>query len=119
MSNQKNVFNRPLQLCGMAPLTGYKRNGMCEYLQEDGGAHIVCAIISDDFLQFTKRQGNDLITPTNYFPGLKAGDKWCICALRWLEAYRHGYAPLIDAEATNIQSLKFIEKELRKLHYIS
>ena len=81
--------NEDLQICSMNPLTGYKRNGMCDLDERDHGTHTVCAEVTDEFLEFSRSKGNDLITPnTNYnFPGLNAGDKWCLCANRWKEAY--------------------------------
>ena len=94
-------------------VTGYYRNGMCSTGSTDVGTHIVCAIVNDDFLQFTKSKGNDLITPhPPSFPGLVAGDVWCLCILRWIEAYKAGKAPKIIAESTNKIAEKYIDKDI-------
>lgn len=86
---QTDLNGEDLKICSMDPLTGYKRDGMCDLDERDGGTHTVCAEVTDEFLEFSRSKGNDLITPnTNYnFPGLNAGDKWCLCANRWKEAY--------------------------------
>ncbi|AXJ01206.1 hypothetical protein CYPRO_1956 [Cyclonatronum proteinivorum] len=109
----KNIFNEPLKLCCNNPLTGFYRDGLCRTDTFDAGRHVVCAIMTDEFLQFSRSKGNDLITPRpEYrFPGLKAGDRWCLCALRWKEAETHGMAPLVDLEATAIEALDFIPME--------
>lgn len=110
----KNVFGEPLKICGINPLTGYSRTGFCTLSKEDIGTHIVCAIVDDKFLLFTLSKGNNLITPTNGFPGLKAGDRWCLCVLRWIEAYKNGAAPLVDLEATSQSVLKYVDVSLLK-----
>jgi uncharacterized protein len=110
-----NVFGEELMICGFEPMTGYYRNGCCETGVDDLGTHTVCAVMTDEFLQFSLRRGNDLITPRpEYsFPGLTAGDKWCLCASRWMEAYRAGCAPKVILEACNEKTLQFISlKEL-------
>lgn len=112
MPQQLNIFGQPLQLCSALPLTGYTRSGYCELVNGDTGTHTVCAVVTDDFLQYTASKGNDLVTPRNRFPGLKAGDRWCLCALRWLEAYYAGSAPFIDGNATNIMTLRYIPAEI-------
>lgn len=91
-------------------MTGYYRTGCCETGPDDLGTHTVCAVMTQDFLNFSKSKGNDLITPIPAygFPGLKAGDRWCLCALRWLEAYNAGFAPLVRLESTNEKTLKII-----------
>jgi len=99
-------------MCGTNPMTGFYRTGRCLTDTQDRGTHTVCAIMTDEFLQYTKSRGNDLITPRSGFPGLKAGDRWCLCALRWLEAFRAGVAPLVDVYATNVKTLEFIEKHV-------
>ncbi|MGY6522664.1 MAG: DUF2237 family protein [Mongoliitalea sp.] len=117
-----NVFGEPLIVCSTAPLTGYYRNGCCETGEEDLGTHTVCAIMTDDFLQFSLSRGNDLITPRPEwaFPGLKAGDRWCLCASRWMEAYSVGLAPEIILEATHEKTLNYISlEELVKYSYRS
>ena len=106
----KNVFGEPLEACCFAPKTGFFRDGYCQTGPEDLGTHTVCAIITGEFLAFTKQRGNDLSTPVPayQFPGLKAGDKWCLCALRWKEAYLAGQAPYVVLEATNEKTLEII-----------
>jgi len=104
----KNVLGKPIQLCSTNPLTGFNRTGYCKYDGEDHGQHFVCARVTQEFLNFTKSKGNDLITKTDYFPGLKHGDFWCLCAYRWLEAFYAGVAPPVFLEATNIETLKII-----------
>jgi len=110
----KNIFGEPLKICGQNPLTGYDRTGFCTLSEQDRGTHIVCAIVDDKFLNFTFSKGNDLITPSNNFQGLKAGDRWCLCVLRWLEAYNNGVAPLLDLDATSQNVLKFANINLFK-----
>ncbi len=107
----KNIFGELLIPCCYEPLTGFYRDGFCRTGEYDVGRHVVCAIMTDEFLQFTASKGNDLITPRlEYsFPGLKAGDKWCLCALRWKEAYNSGVAPLVVLEACAEECLNFID----------
>jgi uncharacterized protein (DUF2237 family) len=114
-NNTKNILNTKLVTCCDIPnkITGFYRDGYCSTGPTDYGTHIVCAIVDDKFLKFTKSRGNDLITPyPPSFPGLKAGDKWCLCIKRWIEAYEAGYAPKIVAEATNELATKYISKEI-------
>jgi uncharacterized protein (DUF2237 family) len=108
-----NVFGEPLITCSIAPLTGYYRNGCCETGEEDLGTHTVCAVVTEEFLLFSLNRGNDLITPRpEYrFPGLRPGDKWCLCASRWVEAYRAGVAPRVVLEATHEKTLQYIPLE--------
>lgn len=105
-----NVLNEPLQLCCTNPVTGYFRNGFCQTDDKDYGRHIVCAIITKEFLEFTLTKGNDLITPRpEYkFNGLKPGDRWCLCILRWKEALIAGCAPPVILESTEIKALDFV-----------
>ncbi len=100
--------------CSEEPLTGFYRNGCCDSGSGDHGKHMVCVIMTDEFLRFSKSRGNDLSTPIpEYgFPGLKAGDKWCLCVLRWREAYDAGMAPLVDLEATHEESLNYVNIEM-------
>ncbi|MEM6843387.1 MAG: DUF2237 domain-containing protein [Bacteroidota bacterium] len=109
----KNVLNEPLQLCGTSPRTGFYRTGCCETGPEDSGRHVVCAIMTNEFLQFTRGRGNDLTTPIPAydFPGLKEGDRWCLCALRWKEAFDAGVAPQVVIEATHEAVLRYISIE--------
>jgi len=103
-----SVLKKPLKICSTQPMTGYYRDGYCRgLLPHDSGTHVVCAKMNDEFLEFTKSKGNDLSTPTSTFPGLKSGDKWCVCALRWDEAAKANKAPLVDLEATDESALKF------------
>ena len=116
MANQFNVLGTRLQLC--CGNTGYTREGFCYVPESDFGNHSVCAIMTDDFLQFSKAQGNDLIAPNPMydFNGLKAGDKWCLCASRWYQAITAKVAPLIVLEATNKKALEVVSLEVLKAH---
>lgn len=106
----KNVFGEELITCSTRPLTGFYRDGCCETGELDHGTHTVCAVLTQEFLEFSKAKGNDLITPrAEYsFPGLKEGDKWCLCVNRWMEAYQAKAAPKLVLEATNIKTLEYI-----------
>ena len=111
---QKNVLGEPLEICGQDPVTGYYRDGSCKTVSQDTGTHTVCAIMTDDFLKFSASKGNDLTTPIVYyqFPGLKKGNKWCLCVTRWIEAERAGKAPKLILEATNEKTLDYISLDL-------
>jgi uncharacterized protein len=111
MSSIKNVIGGELETCCTAPVTGFYRNGRCETGAEDRGIHVVCAQVTDEFLAFTKRQGNDLSTPSFSFPGLKAGDRWCLCASRWQEALEAGAAPPVVLAATHEAALRHVALE--------
>ena len=113
---QLNVFGRALKTCSNDPLTGFFRDGCCNSSFNDQGEHTICAIVSDKFLNFSLSKGNDLITPRKEFnfPGLIDGDRWCLCADRWIEAYQNECAPRIVLEATNIDVLKKIDIEILK-----
>ena len=118
---EKNVFGEELKVCCTSPMTGYFRDGNCRTISEDTGTHTVCAIMTDEFLDFSLSKGNNLITPILYynFPGLKAGDKWCLCASRWVEAEKAGKAPLVILEATHEKTLDFTSLEtLVKYAYV-
>ncbi len=114
----KNVFGEPLIPCSLDPLTGFFRNGCCETGPEDVGTHTVCAVVTREFLEYSKKMGNDLISPRpEYrFPGLKPGDKWCLCALRWVEAWKAGVAPPVVLEATNEATLQRIPIDILISH---
>jgi hypothetical protein len=117
MKEIKNVLGSALIACSMSPLTGFYRDGCCKTGLEDGGTHTVCAQITEEFLTYTKSKGNDLKTPIPAygFPGLKEGDFWCLCVLRWKEALKVGKAPKVKLEATHLKSLQFVElTELKK-----
>lgn len=102
-----NVLGGALLPCSLAPLTGFFRNGCCDTGHEDGGSHTVCAVMTEAFLAFSRARGNDLSTPMPQygFPGLRPGDRWCLCAPRWHEALLAGAAPLVVLEATHIGAL--------------
>ncbi|MEM0965546.1 MAG: DUF2237 domain-containing protein [Verrucomicrobiota bacterium] len=109
----RNVLGEALIPCCMDPLTGFLRDGSCNVTPSDGGVHAVCAVITDEFLDFTRSRGNDLSTPfpDMGFPGLKPGDRWCVCASRWQEAFEAGKAPPVVLEATHEAALRFIRIE--------
>ena len=120
-SSQMNIHGRPLELCSQDPLTGFFRNGCCDTDNHDRGLHTVCVILTDEFLKFSLEVGNDLSTPRPEFdfPGLKPGQKWCLCANRWLEAYEGGVAPPIITESTNIKILDIIDFETIALYSLN
>jgi len=120
-SSQMNIHGRPLELCSQDPLTGFFRNGCCDTDNHDRGLHKVCVILTDEFLKFSLEVGNDLSTPRPEFdfPGLKPGQKWCLCANRWLEAYESGVAPPIITESTNIKTLDIIDFETIALYSLN
>ncbi len=111
--DEKNVLGTELQIAGTSPITGFYRDGFCSTGTDDRGIHVVAAIVTDNFLQYSKARGNDLITPypAYGFPGLKAGDKWCLCAARWKEAYDAGVAPPVVLEATHEKALEYATLE--------
>lgn len=114
---QKNVWGMELEPCCKDPITGYYRDGYCQTDPTDQGEHTICVVMTDAFLTFGKEMGNDLITPRPEFsfPGLKAGDCWCVCASRWMEAYEAGVAPKINLKATHEDMLQYISlSELKK-----
>lgn len=110
MSDARNVLGAPLQVCSVSPLTGFVRDGLCHTGAQDIGSHTVCAQMTEAFLQYSFDRGNDLITPApeHDFPGLKEGDRWCMCASRWLAAAEDGVAPPVVLEATHERALKNI-----------
>ncbi len=112
----KNIFGAPLEQCCTQPMTGFYRDGYCKTGDGDTGSHVVAATVTKEFLEFTKSRGNDLQTPRpDYdFPGLKAGDGWCLCALRWREAYEAGVAPPVKLNATHQKALDYIPLEILK-----
>lgn len=107
----RNVLGGELELCSLDPLTGWWRDGCCNTDQNDYGVHTVCVVVTDEFLEFSKSVGNDLSTPmpAHRFPGLKAGDRWCLCAARWVEAKRAGMAPDVVLEATHARTLEWAD----------
>jgi uncharacterized protein len=105
-----NVLGTPLVPCSYDPLTGYFRDGCCNTDAHDQGSHVICAKVTQAFLDFSLQQGNDLITPRpeRRFAGLKAGDRWCLCALRWKQAYEAGVAPTVVLESTHVRALGYV-----------
>ena len=114
----KNVLGTDLADCSRDPLTGFYRDGCCNTGAGDHGVHTVCAVMTDEFLEFSKQSGNDLSTPNpRYgFAGLKAGDQWCLCAPRWREAYDAGAAPQVVLEATHAASLEWMTLDQLQSH---
>ena len=113
---QRNVLGGTLALCSEDPVTGFYRTGCCETGPQDHGVHTVCAVMTDEFLKFSQCRGNDLSTPRPEFgfAGLRAGDRWCLCAARWLEAYQADKAPDVVLAATNIVTLRIVPLEALK-----
>lgn len=111
-----NILGTPLKACCYAPKTGFYRDGMCRTDQHDHGRHIICAEITNDFLEFTLTRGNDLITPRPEFdfPGLKEGDRWCLCALRWMEAHEAGVAPPVLLASCHEKALEYVPLDVLK-----
>lgn len=107
---QTNVFGTELETCSKKPITGFFRDGCCNTDKSDFGNHTVCVIVDERFLEFSRIKGNDLVTPQPLyaFPGLKPGDRWCLCAVRWKEAYDAGFAPAVVLQATNERVLDII-----------
>ncbi|MFE4105565.1 DUF2237 family protein [Almyronema epifaneia] len=120
MAEASNVLGGKLQSCCTSPMTGYYRDGMCHTGAGDVGVHVVCAQMTAEFLRFTKAQGNDLSTPMPMyqFPGLKPGDRWCLCAARWKEAYDDGVAPPVVLEATHAAALEYASMDELKQHAV-
>ncbi|MEM9186272.1 MAG: DUF2237 domain-containing protein [Planctomycetota bacterium] len=109
----KNVLGSDLQPCSTDPMTGYYRDGCCNTGPGDAGVHTVCAEVTAEFLEFSVARGNDLVTPipAYRFPGLKPGDRWCLCASRWKEAFDAGVAPKVVLESCHISTLEFATLE--------
>ncbi len=117
---ERNVLGGPLADCSHDPKTGYFRDGCCRTMPGDHGVHTVCAVMTEDFLKFTRSRGNDLSTPRpEYdFPGLNPGDKWCLCAARWLEAYEVGHAPNVVLSACHARTLDIVPLEALTAHAV-
>ena len=117
---QTNLLDQPLAKCSISPITGYFRDGSCRTAVEDFGSHSICAVVTEEFLQYTRKQGNDLSTPRpEYgFLGLKEGDRWCLCAMRWKEAYEAGCAPKIDPVASSMLATRVVKIEILMQFYI-
>lgn len=116
----KNVLGTDLQICGQDPMTGFFRDGCCHTGADDVGIHTVCVEVTAEFLEFSRSRGNDLIRPNSMFrfPGLKPGDRWCLCAQRWVEAFNAGVAPRVILEATHIATLEYASLEDLEAHRI-
>lgn len=119
MIDAKNVLGGKLDVCGTNPRTGFYRTGCCETGPDDQGVHVVCAIVTKEFLDFTEAQGNDLTTPRPGFPGLTSGDCWCLCAERWQEALDAGVAPGVVLEATHEAALRYVRLDDLRTHAVS
>ncbi|MEY2966790.1 MAG: hypothetical protein RLY50_840 [Actinomycetota bacterium] len=119
-TDQVNVLGEKLETCCTSPMTGWYRTGCCEVGGDDTGVHAVCAIMTDEFLSFSASVGNDLSTPAPQygFPGLKAGDQWCLCASRWQEAFEAGKAPQVRLRATNVMAREFCDVDALKRHAV-
>jgi uncharacterized protein (DUF2237 family) len=116
MDSSVNVFGEALQTCSDEPRTGFFRDGCCNTGEEDGGSHTVCVQVTQEFLDFSRAHGNDLSTPRPEFgfPGLRPGNRWCLCAARWLEAHEHGRAPRVFLKCTHERALEIVPLELLK-----
>lgn len=120
LAESRNVLGETLEVCGTDPETGFYRDGCCNTGPDDLGVHAVCSVVTDEFLAFSREQGNDLSTPRPEFgfPGLKAGDGWCLCASRWQEALEADCAPRVKLRATHLAALKHCRLEDLKRHAI-
>jgi uncharacterized protein len=118
INTQKNVLGTEIKLASIDPMTGYFRTGYCNTDANDRGLHVVAAVVTKEFLEYSKTQGNDLMSPypASNFPGLKPGNVWCLCVLRWKEALTAGVAPPVILEATNIKALEYVTLEELKAH---
>jgi uncharacterized protein (DUF2237 family) len=120
VTGAKSVLGKPLEVCSRKPRTGFYRDGCCNTGQGDLGLHVVCARVTEEFLAYSRAHGNDLTTPVPEagFPGLKPGDRWCLCAGRWKEAMEAGVAPPVVLAATHISTLEFVSLEELAAHAI-
>lgn len=120
MEPSVNVLGGPLELCSGAPRTGFFRDGHCNTCWEDAGAHTVCAVMTAEFLAWSSYVGNDLVSPRLElgFTGLKPGDRWCLCAGRFLEAHDEGFAPPVVLEATHARTLELVPLEVLRLYRV-
>ena len=121
MTEAKNVIGGNLEACCTSPMTGFYRDGFCRTGGQDFGSHVVCAEVTLEFLEFTKSHGNDLSTPVPdfNFPGLKPGDRWCLCASRWQEALNAGVAPPVILSATHARALEMVSLDELKKHALT
>lgn len=120
MASPRNVLGETLETCSNQPRTGFFRDGCCNTGPMDQGLHVVCAEVTDAFLEYSRMRGNDLVTPRPEFdfPGLKAGDRWCLCAARWEEARQAGVAPPVALRSTHAAALELVELAVLKSHAI-
>jgi len=120
MYESVNVFGETLEICGEDPVTGFYRDGICNSCREDIGLHTVCIVASAEFLEYSRFKGNDLTTPVpdSDFKGLRAGDCWCLCAVRWLQALEDDMAPRVYLRRTHIKTLEIVPIELLKKYAI-
>jgi uncharacterized protein (DUF2237 family) len=120
-TTQSNVLGGGLLPCSLQPVTGFFRDGCCRTGPGDAGMHVVCAVVTEEFLRFSLARGNDLVTPIPHygFPGLRPGDRWCLCASRWKEALDAGGAPPVVLEATHFSALAFVSLEDLRRHAAS
>ncbi|MBK1618288.1 hypothetical protein CKO42_07500 [Lamprobacter modestohalophilus] len=120
MSDARNVLGEPLEICSIEPMTGFMRDGACETGPEDIGSHTVCARVTREFLEYSRSRGNDLMTPMPAFgfPGLKPGDRWCLCAARWQEAFEAGCAPRVALRSTHERALEVCDLGDLKRHAV-
>lgn len=116
MDEPVNVLDEPLKLCGDVPVTGFYRDGHCNTCEQDAGSHTICVEVNNEFLGYSRFKGNDLSTPVPEFgfPGLLPGDSWCLCAARWLEAYKDNMAPRVYLMRTHKRALEIVPFELLK-----
>lgn len=116
----KNVLGGELESCSRSPVTGFYRDGCCNTGEGDLGVHTVCAVMTTEFLAFSSSVGNDLVTPNpaHGFPGLRPGDRWCVCAPRWQEAFEAGAAPLVVLGATHLATLEWIRRADLEAHAV-
>ncbi len=121
MTEAKNVIGGNLEACCTSPMTGFYRDGFCRTGGQDFGSHVVCAQVTSEFLEYTKSHGNDLSTPVSdsNFPGLKPGDRWCLCASRWQEALNAGVAPPVILSATHARALEMVSLDELKKHALT
>ncbi len=120
MMESLNVLGTQLEECGVKPMTGFFRDGSCNTSKQDVGSHTLCAVMTQDFLEYSRERGNDLMTPQpEYgFAGLKPGDRWCLCAGRWLEAFKAGKAPRVVIRATHQACLQILSLDDLKQYAI-
>lgn len=118
--SERNVLGGPLEPCGTDPVTGFFRDGCCSTGPEDVGSHTVCAVMTEEFLEHQRSTGNDLVTPlpAYQFPGLRAGDRWCVVAVRWLHSYRAGVAAPVVLASTHERALDVVPLEALRDHAV-